>query len=131
MTVAVRKTDLDAHNRAIKMSDAELASATREMLGAKLTAYLGGVKNTRTVSQWADGVVQIRNSNARGRLVLAYRVAILISERDSARVAQSWFQGMNPMLDDQAPARVLVNADPAGKDAAHVLTAARQFAAVG
>lgn len=131
MVVAVRKIDLNAYNRAIKMSDAELATATRELLGAKLTAYIGGVKNTRTISQWADGLVQIRSDDSRERLALAYRIATLISERDSPRVAQVWFQGMNPLLNNRAPARVLINSEPAGKEASHVLTAARQFAASG
>ena len=31
----------------------------------------------------------------------------MISEADAPRVAQSWFMGMNPALDDDAPARLL------------------------
>lgn len=37
---------------------------------------------------------------------------------------------MSPILADQAPARVIAKSDPAGKEAASVLKAARQFASM-
>lgn len=113
------------------MDDAELVQQVRDLLGGKLTAYIGGVKSTRSVSQWADGIANIRSSDARARLDLAYRAASLINERDSVRVVQAWFQGMNPMLDDRAPARVLAESAPDSADAALFLAAARKIAALG
>src|SRR5437870_266064 len=64
------------------------------------------------------------------RLSTAYRVAALIAEKDCPEVAQAWFQGMNPQLEDFAPARVLreVPLETAGPK---VLAAARAFAAEG
>ena len=61
---------------------------------------------------------------------MAYRAAAIITARDSAHVAQSWFQGLNPLLDDRSPARLLRdgNLEEVGPQ---VLTAARQFTAVG
>ena len=32
-----------------------MASQLRSLLGSRLTAYLGGVQETRAVNQWADG----------------------------------------------------------------------------
>lgn len=130
MTSAVKEADLEAFNRVLRMDDAELAKNVRDLLGAKLTAYIGGVKSTRSVGQWVAGT-EIRDSAARARLGLAYRAASLINERDSVRVVQAWFQGMNPMLGDRAPARVLVESAPGSDDVSLFLAAARKIAALG
>ena len=60
------------------------------------------------------------------RLRLALTVALMIAERDDKHVAQAWFQGLNPQLDDISPARLLRDGDydDAGK---RVLAAARAF----
>jgi hypothetical protein len=45
-------------------------------------------------------------------------------------VVQAWFQGMNPLLDDQAPARVLRESET--EDSARLmLVAAKAFASSG
>ena len=41
------------------------------------------------------------------RLRFALRVALPIATADSATIAQAWFQGLNPQLDDRSPARLL------------------------
>lgn len=130
MASAVKESDLEAYNLALRMSDAELVGHVRDLIGAKLTAYIGGVKSTRSVSQWVAGT-EIRDSDARERLNLAYRAASLINQRDSVRVVQAWFQGMNPMLNDRSPARVLVESLPDSDDAGRFLAAARKIAALG
>ena len=101
----------------------------REILGAKLVAYLGSVKETRAVRQWADGERK-PSAEVVQRLREAYHVAALLHQRDAAPVVQAWFMGMNPQLDDVPPARLLregrlEDAGPA------VLAAARAFAAAG
>ncbi|MGV0871987.1 hypothetical protein ABQF13_07310 [Mycolicibacterium sp. XJ879] len=124
------KPDLDAYNSAMSMSTAELVTVLRDLLGSKLVAYLGKVKETRAVRQWADGTRTIANPTDVDRLRVAYRAAAMITARESAEVAQSWFQGLNPLLDDRSPARVLRDGD-LEEVGPQVLTAARQFAAVG
>ncbi|WP_448432219.1 hypothetical protein [Mycolicibacterium sp. XJ2546] len=124
------KPDLDAYNSAMSMSAAELVTVLRDLLGSKLVAYLGKVKETRAVRQWADGTRTIANPTDVDRLRVAYRAAAMITARESAEVAQSWFQGLNPLLDDRSPARVLRDGD-LEEVGPQVLTAARQFAAVG
>jgi hypothetical protein len=124
------RPDLDAYNAALTMSTAELVIALRELLGAKLVAYLGKVKETRAVRQWAEGTRAIANPADVDRLRVAYRAARMITERDSKPVAQAWFQGLNPLLDDVAPARLLREGD-LEVVGPQVLSAARQFAAVG
>ena len=124
------KPDLDAYNNAMSMTTAQLVTALRDLLGAKLVAYLGRVKETRAVRQWAEGTRSIANPADVDRLRVAYRAAAVITARDSKQVAQAWFQGLNPLLDDRSPARVLRDGD-LEEVGPQVLTAARQFAAVG
>lgn len=114
-----------AHVQATRAAFDEVASSLRDLLGAKLTAYLGSVKETRAVNQWASGerepseVVQLR-------LRHALQVALMIAEADDARVARAWFQGMNPQLDDRSPARLLREGD-LDEVGPEVLRAARAF----
>jgi len=124
------KPDLDAYNNAMSMTTAQLVTALRDLLGAKLVAYLGRVKETRAVRQWAEGTRSIANPADVDRLRVAYRAAAVLTVRDSEQVAQAWFQGLNPLLDDRSPARVLREGD-LEQVGPQVLTAARQFAAVG
>lgn len=130
MTSARQRPELAAYNAAARMGQPELVTALRELLGAKLVAYLGRVKETRAVRQWAEGTRTINSETDVERLRLAYRVARLITERDSAAVAQTWFQGLNPILDDQPPALLLREGD-LHDVGPKVLAAARQFTAVG
>ncbi|GAF46869.1 hypothetical protein RW1_035_00120 [Rhodococcus wratislaviensis NBRC 100605] len=116
--------------RAARMSQAELVTALRELLGAKLVAYLGRVKETRAVRQWADGTRTIGNDTDVERLRIAFRAARLITARGTPAVAQAWFQGLNPIFDDRAPALLLREGELADIGP-QVLAAARQFAAVG
>ena len=112
------------------MTQSQLVTALRELLGAKLVAYLGKVKETRAVRQWAEGTRTINNDTDVERLRIAYRAARLIAERDTPAVAQTWFQGLNPILDDRPPA-LLLREGELSDVGPKVLAAARQFAAVG
>lgn len=85
---------------------------------------------TRAVWQWSDGTRTIANPDDVGRLRIAYRAARLITEHDTHAVAQAWFQGLNPVLDDRAPALLLRDGELADVGL-QVLDAACQFAAVG
>jgi hypothetical protein len=58
----------------------------------KLRAYLGSVKETRAVNEWAEGVREPSDAVHR-RLRLALQVAGAIAEVDGAEVARAWFQG--------------------------------------
>ena len=127
MTIAT--PGLRAYEASVRSDVTELVSALRELLGAKLIAYLGSVSETRAVRQWADGERKPPAEVVR-RLRRAYQVAGLLAERDQPRVIQAWFQGMNPQLDDWAPARMIREGSP-DDVGTHVLAAARTFAAVG
>lgn len=72
-------------------------------------AYLSSVQETRAVRQGADGDREPAPETAT-RLGTAYHAAALLREKDSAAVVQAWFQGMNPRLEDVAPASCCVRA---------------------
>lgn len=127
--VAGARTDLQAHRDSIRFPDDQLVLELREILGAKLVAYLGSVKETRAVRQWAEGERR-PSADVVQRLREAYHVAALLHQRDPAPVVQAWFMGMNPQLDDVPPARLLREGRLEDVGPA-VLAAARAFAAAG
>lgn len=106
MAITQARPDLAAHTKAMRASFPELASELRSVLGARLVAYLGSVKETRAVRQWAEGERE-PSEEVRNRLRVALQVALPLAEADSPEIAQAWFQGLNPQLDDRSPARLL------------------------
>ena len=52
------RPDYAAHTRAVRASFPEVVAALREILGLKLCAYFGSVKETRAVKEWAEGVCE-------------------------------------------------------------------------
>lgn len=128
-TVPAPRPDLAAYNHAIRQAFPVVVKELRELLGAKLVAYIAGVTETRAVHEWADGVREPRRS-VEERLRFALRVAAFIAEHDGAGVGQAWFQGLNPQLDDRSPARLLREGDLEGVGP-QILAAARAFAVGG
>lgn len=118
-----------AYERAIRSGFDEVAGQLSELLPHRLVAYIGGVKETRAVDQWAVGDRE-PDGETQTRLRLALQVALMIEAADGRRVTQEWFQGMNPELDDRAPARVLRDGPPDEAGPA-VLGAARAFVVGG
>jgi hypothetical protein len=125
MSITDARPDLAAHTHAMRASFPEVAAKLRELLGARLVAYLGGVRETRAVHQWADENRQPR-AGIQQRLRLALQVALPIAEADGKEIAQAWFQGLNPQLDDRSPARMLRDGDFEEAGPA-VIAAARAF----
>jgi hypothetical protein len=112
MTAAVStaRPDFAAHERATRAKFPEVVSVLRDILGPKLCAYLGSVKETRAVHEWADGSRE-PSDGTQQRLRVALRVALAIADVDSPEVVRAWFQGLNPQLDDRSPARLLREGD--------------------
>lgn len=127
-TATPQRPGLHAHAQATRLDTAVVVKALRDLLGAKLVAYLGGVRETRAVRQWAEGARAIQDKTDERRLRLAYQVATLIAEGDSPEVVQTWFQGLNPQLEDRSPARLLREGD-LDEVGPPILAAARSFAA--
>ena len=81
--------DLAAYEQAARLPFPAVVQQLSGLLGAKLVAYLSGVRETNAVRQWGNGV-----SNAQApipqRLRLALQVAMLIAQHDSPRVVQAY-----------------------------------------
>jgi len=118
-----------AYRDSVNLDVADLVDGLRDVLGAKLVAYLAGVQETRAVRQWAEGIRRMP-FDTEARLRLAYHVAGIVAESNAPRVVQTWFQGMNPQLEDRAPARLIRETDP-HQSGPEVLAAARAFARLG
>lgn len=129
MGTVTQKPGLRAYEESVRFTPAEIVAGLREIVGARVIAYIGHVNTTRPVKEWAEGERK-PSEETMDRLRLAYFVAALLREREGAATVQSWFKGMNPRLDDQAPVRVLRDQplDTAGPE---IIAAARSFAFVG
>ena len=110
MAITQPRPDLEAHAHAVRADFPTVASELRSLLGARLVAYLGSVKETRAVHEWADEDRRPGELVQR-RLRLALQVGRMIAADDGAEIAQAWFQGLNPELDDRSPARLLREGD--------------------
>ncbi|TIH30802.1 hypothetical protein [Subtercola vilae] len=127
--VSDQKPGLRAWEDSVGLPFSDLVSRLREILGVRLVAYIGGVKSTRPVSEWAAGQAK-PGEIERERLQHAFHAAALLRERYDAATVQSWFKGMNPSLDDASPAQLLATGDPLAV-ASDVLAAAKSFAYIG
>src|SRR2546423_15547309 len=100
MAVAEAKPDLAAYQQVMRMSMREVAAALVELLGGRLAAYLGGVKETRAVKQWIAGDRQPQGDSV-DRLREALTVAIMLASKEHKSTIQAWLQGLNPQLGDR------------------------------
>jgi hypothetical protein len=100
-----RTGELSAHRQAVDESPDAIASFLVELLGASLTAHLAAVDES-TVRRWASGDKEPRAENER-TLRNASQIARLLLHNDASHTVRAWFIGMNPQLDDEAPADVI------------------------
>lgn len=125
MAIAHSRLDFTAHTRAVRASFPEVVADLRDVLGARLVAYLGSVRETRAVNQWADGS-RDPSDDVKQRLRVALQVALTLAGAESKELAQAWFQGLNPQLDDRSPAWLLREGD-IDEFGPGVIAAARAF----
>jgi hypothetical protein len=125
MTFAKPRPDLASYERATRIALPEAVKETAGLLGPRLVAYIAEVKDTRSVRAWATGANEPRPPIPE-RLRLALRVALMIADHDDPHVAQAWFQGLNPQLNDRSPAQMLRDGD-LGEVGPEIIAAARAF----
>ena len=125
----VARPELRAYDQAIRLPFPALVAELRDILGVRLVAYLGTVKETRAVHEWSDGK-RAPSVLIRRRLRESYVIAGMLAQADPPEVVRAWFQGLNPLLDDRSPARLLREAE-IDDVAPQVLAAARSFLANG
>lgn len=128
-STTTQKPGMRAHDEAIRSTFPELVTKLRDIVGVRLVAYVGNVKSTRPVTEWAVGT-RSPGEVDRDRLFVAYQIAALLRERNEAITVQSWFKGMNPALNDVSPARLLREGDP-NEVGPKVMAAAKAFTLIG
>lgn len=106
MAATASRPGLAAHTLAVRSTFPDVVVALRELLGPRLVAYLGSVRETRAVHQWSEGA-RAPSDAVQQRLRVALQVASMVSESEGPRIAQAWLQGLNPQLEDRSPARLL------------------------
>lgn len=96
------------HREAIAAPVSEIAGVLQQLLSRRLTAFIAGVGDGKTVTRWASGeVAEIRDYNQEQRLRGTYEIAQLLLESESAQTVKAWFIGLNPQLGDVAPAEAI------------------------
>jgi hypothetical protein len=100
----------EIERRMVLIGTDEMARYLQDHLGQKLTAYLAGLKDTKSVGQWALGKSE-PPAITRERLRAAFHATSLFLLAYSDQAAQGWFFGANSSLDDRAPAAVLRTAE--------------------
>ncbi|NEB75441.1 XRE family transcriptional regulator [Streptomyces sp. SID14478] len=103
------------------MPIADIARFLQDNLGQRLTARMAGISDAKQVGRWASGSSNPR-PEAETRLRDAIQIFHLIQSAESVYTARAWMIGMNPQLEDMAPA--LCIADDRARD---VMVAARAY----
>jgi hypothetical protein len=128
MVATERETVLQqAHREAMTASVREVATLLHETLSRRLTAYIAGIRDAKTVTRWVSGEsTEIRDYEAERRLRTAYEITRMLLVEESPRTVRAWFIGLDPNLDDVSPAEAIHSGQLKG-----ALVAARAFLATG
>ncbi len=126
--IATSRPDLASHRIATEADFPSVVQSLVAIVGRKLTAYVGSVKDARAIDRWLQGTTP--QKDVERRLRLTYQIAAMLAGFDTPAVVQAWMIGLNPELDDEVPVRLLREGD-IEKDGKRVLGAARNFVAGG
>jgi hypothetical protein len=116
--------DQVAHERTVRATLPEMAAHVESVFGRRLTAAMLGIADPKAVGRYARGS-QKPQAEVERTLRAIYQITVLIGQVESDQAIRAWFLGMNPHLDDHAPAG-LVRDEPE-----QVMQAARLFVANG
>jgi hypothetical protein len=94
-----------SHKRSVELRFEDIVVFLQKEIGLNLTAYIAD-KSPNTVARWGKSGQKAGDKEER-RLRETYRIYQLLTEADSNHVARAWLMGLNPQLDDQAPADAL------------------------
>lgn len=97
----------NAYREATIKPVSEIAQTLQGLLSRRLTAYIVGVKDGKTISRWATGETTDIREDSEIKLRTAYELVKLITNFDSEQVARAWMIGLNPQLDDSSPAEMI------------------------
>lgn len=122
-TNGTSKSDLQAHADAMSLPIGDVVTRLVALLGATTVAVIGGVTETRAVTQWTEGRAPQRPNVLR----FALQIATMIGGIGDTEVIRAWFAGSNPHLDDQVP-MLMLRERPINDVSSSMMAAARAFA---
>jgi len=79
-TVPASRPDLAAHREALRLPIPEIVKQLVGLIGRKLTAYVGGVRDVRAVDRWMKGGELY--GDAEQRLMFAFQLVRMLAERE-------------------------------------------------
>lgn len=127
MNAARTASDLQSlHRESVVAPIPEIAAFLQEHLGQRITAYLSGLDDTKTVGRWIRSQAAPHERSV-FRLREAYQAARLLIEAYDDETARSWFFGTNALV-GRAPAAVLRTATEP-EETTPVVQAAQAFVA--
>ena len=118
------RSDVSAHEHAMELPIGRVVAELIDLLGLTTVAVIGGVKETRAVSQWLDGRAPQRPNVLR----FALQLATMISTMADREIVRAWFHGSNPRLNDRVP-MLMLHSEPLEEIQGPLLASARAFAA--
>ena len=122
--LAMRPLGRSAHKASVELASASIVARLQEALGRDVVAIITG-KTPRQVSRWVRGAAKPPLQEQR-LLRDTFQVVELLAQVDPDEVVRAWFIGMNPQLEDAAPAELI--AEGRVRD---VMAAARAFVNAG
>lgn len=125
MAIKTRDKAAEAHRATVQSEVSDIAKYLIEVLGSKLTAYMVGASDGRTVNRWAAGDRSPR-AESEERLREIFYIFRLLQTAEDVHTVRAWFVGLNPQLNDRSPATALHEGDT--RD---VVVAAKSFIAGG
>lgn len=117
---ATHKARTRAHNDAVQISPQDMSSELARVLGKQLLSVIVD-KQPRTIQRWITGENEPGSDDER-KMRNAFQVYLLLASVEGDHTIRAWFMGMNPQLEDQAPAESL-----AADMSREVMAAARAF----
>ncbi len=107
--VQTAKPELRATDEASTTPVPQVVAKVADALGDRLTCYIAGIKDARTLARWQQRG-DVPSDSAR-RLQGALRAIILLSSSYRPDEIAPWFTWLNDGLDDRSPAAALHGAN--------------------
>lgn len=124
MDTGVASAIARAHRAAVTTPLPELTTTLQEVLSRRITAYLAGVQDGKTITRWASGESAIREEETERRVRTAYEIVTLLLETERPEAVRAWFISFEPRLKDTLPMDAIREGDLQG-----ALYAAQAFVA--
>ncbi|NQW87525.1 MULTISPECIES: hypothetical protein [unclassified Frigoribacterium] len=105
-TIRTNTARTSAHNDSLAVSPEDIVRRLADVLGKNLLGFIVD-RDARTVSRWiADENLRL-TSDVERTVRNTYQVFALLSNVEGEHTIRAWFMGMNPQLEDEAPAEAL------------------------